>query len=267
MRYNSSGAQNPRTPWDIQKAVVLSLFLREMKTRFGAHKWGYIWAVLEPAAFIGIFWVLFGFHARKTLPGIDYPIFIMTGIIPWLLFNNIVNRSMAAFEANRGLFNYRQVKPIDTILSRVLVECLIYFVVLLCFMALGNALGFRVGIDNIPGVGLIVGELVLFSFGIGLFSAVVSQFSENYAKVIGLMLRPLYFASGMFFSVDTVPEKFRWMLLLNPVIHFIELIRSFYFKTFYSVHASGVYILYWTVLFLFISLWLYTKLQNRIIAS
>ncbi|MCG8472893.1 MAG: ABC transporter permease [Desulfobacterales bacterium] len=256
-----------RSSWQIQKAVVISLFLREMKTRFGSQKWGYLWAILEPAAFIGIFWLLFGFHARKALPGIDYPIFIMVGIIPWLLFNNIVTRSMTAFEANRGLFSYRQVKPIDTILARVLVECSIYFMVFLCFMLLGRAFEFNVSISNIPGVGLIVGELILFSFGVGLFSAVVSHFTENYQKVIRLMFRPLYFASGMFFSVETVSEKFRWMLLLNPVIHFIELIRSFYFNTFNTKHASEIYILFWTTGFLFVGLFLYTRLQNRIIAS
>jgi len=118
-----------RTPWQIQRAVVYALFLREMKTRFGSKRLGYFWAILEPAAIIIVFWAMFGLAMRSGLPGVDYPMFLLTGMLPYHLFANIVNKSMAAFEANQGLFNYRQVKPFDTLVTRCLVECVVYLLV------------------------------------------------------------------------------------------------------------------------------------------
>jgi capsular polysaccharide transport system permease protein len=79
-----------RTPWQIQRAVVFALFLREMKTRFGAKKYGYFWAIAEPAAIIVVFWAMFGLHLRRGMAGVDYPMFLMTGMLP---FNCLEARS------------------------------------------------------------------------------------------------------------------------------------------------------------------------------
>lgn len=256
-----------RSSWEIQKAVVNSLFLREMKTRFGSQNLGYLWAILEPAAIIVVFWVMFGFRAKATMPGVDYPMFLMTGMLSWQLFSNIINKSMVAFQSNIGLFNYRQVKPIDTIIARAMVECLIYFFVFIIFIIIGSALGFTAEIDNIPGLILIIAELIVFGFSFGLLCAVIGTFSDNFPKVISLMMRPLFFSSGIFFAVDSVPVQFKWILLLNPVIHFLELVRTEYFAAFTSQSADPLYIMYWTLTTVILSLWLYTKLQNRIIAS
>ncbi len=256
-----------RSALGIQRAVVNSLFLREMKTRFGVHKFGYLWAILEPAAFVGIFWVIFGFRMKRTMPGVDFPIFILVGIIPWLMFLNTIKRSMNAFNANQGLFNYRQVKPIDTIIARVIVELLVLFIVLILLMIAGHFLGFRVEIDNIPGFGLILFEFIIFSFGLGLLCAVIGNFSNNFQKIVTLIMRPLYFSSGIFYAVEIIPEKFRWMILLNPVIHFIEFFYSYYFSAFNSPYADHYYILFWTVIPLLAGLWLYDKLRIQIITS
>ncbi|MCP4748910.1 MAG: ABC transporter permease [Desulfobacteraceae bacterium] len=256
-----------RTCWQIQKAVVNALFLRELKTRFGSQKFGYFWAIMEPAAIIAVFWVMFGLSLRKTLPGIDYPMFLMTGMLPWQLFANITNRSMAAFEANRGLFNYRQVKPIDPLIARVFVEGLVYFTVFLLFMSLGKFLGFDAAIDDIFGLSLILAQLLFFSFSFGLLCAVIGTFSENYTKIIKIMLRPLFFSSGIFFTVATVPDKYKWLLLWNPILHFMELIRTYYFAAFQTQDASRIYTIFWTVGVSILALWLYSKLKNKIIAS
>lgn len=256
-----------RTPWQIQKAVVFSLFLREMKTRFGAQKFGYFWAIAEPAAIIVVFWVMFGLSLRKTMPGVDYPMFLMTGMLPYQLFSSTVTRSMNAFESNQGLFNYRQVKPIDTLISRALVESLVYLFVFIIFIMAGQALGFNAAIDDLIGLSVMLLTLLCFSFFCGLLCAVIGTFTETFKKVVGIMMRPLFFSSGIFFAVSMIPEKFRWILLLNPLLHFLELVRTVYFATYQSPEASYLYVMNWTVGVAVVSLWLYVNLQNRILAS
>ncbi len=256
-----------RTSWQIQKAVVFSLFLREMKTRFGARKFGYFWAIAEPAAIIVVFWVMFGLSVRKALPGVDYPMFLMTGMLPFQLFSSTVRRSMNAFESNQGLFNYRQVKPIDTLIARAILESLVYAVVFTIFVIAGKAMGFDADIDNFVGLTAILLLLLCFSFGCGLLCAVIGSFYETFTKVVGIIMRPLFFCSGIFFAVAIVPEKFRGVLLMNPVLHFLELTRTYYFASFETQGGSHWYVMYWTIAVTLPALWLYGRLQHRIIAS
>jgi capsular polysaccharide transport system permease protein len=258
-----------RTPWQIQRAVIFALFLREMKTRFGSKRLGYFWAILEPAAIIIVFWAMFGLAMRggSALPGVDYPMFLLTGMLPFNLFSGIVNKSMAAFEANQGLFNYRQVKPFDALLARCLVECVVYLIVFLILVLAGMALGFDAAVHDFLGLSLTLLLLVGFAFGFGLLCAMIGLFSENFKKFIGIMMRPLFFTSGIFFAVSMMPEKFRWILLLNPLLNFLELIRVHYFEAFQSPEASYLYIVFWTMGSLSIGLWLYTHLKHRIVMS
>ncbi|HEN6956346.1 TPA: ABC transporter permease, partial [Escherichia coli] len=123
-----------RSGFEVQKAAVHALFLRELRTRFGKYRLGYLWAVLEPAAHLLIMLAIFGFFMHRTMPDISFPVFLINGIIPYFIFSNIATRSIGAIEANQGLFNYRPVRPIDTIIARAILEVLIYSIVYLVLM-------------------------------------------------------------------------------------------------------------------------------------
>lgn len=98
-----------RSGLEVQQAAVKALFLREIKTRFGKYRLGYLWAVLEPAAHLLVLLTIFGFIMHRTMPDISFPVFLLNGLIPYFLFSNIATRSIGAIEANQGLFNYRPV--------------------------------------------------------------------------------------------------------------------------------------------------------------
>lgn len=256
-----------RPPLAVFRSVVKALFLREMKTRFGANRLGYLWAVLEPLAHVAVLSVIFGFSMRKALPGVDFPVFIATGILPWLLFTNIVTKSISAFDANRGLFAYRQVTPFAALAARTLVEGYVYAMVFLILLALGWFLGYDVSVADPAGVLLAAIQLVLMAFGVGSLLAVAGSFSENVSKVTGLVFRPLYFVSAIFFSVEAVPERFREWLLYNPLVHFMEGFRSAWFESFDSRFYDPSYLLAWTVAPLFLGLWVYRAEKEKVIAS
>ncbi|SKA70199.1 ABC transporter permease [Desulfobaculum bizertense] len=254
-----------RTSLDIVKSVVFALIIRELKTRFGFHKFGYIWAIIEPAAFVAVFWVIFEFHMRKTLPGIDYPMFVLTGVVPWLMLKQIVFRSLGAFQSNIGLFQYRQVKPIDTLVARSIIELILSSIVFLLYIAVGASLGFNVSIHNLIGLTGAITTFFLFSFSLGLVCATIGVFSENFKKSIKLIFRPLYFISGIFFSAHIIPKTYTEIMLLNPILHFMELIRSCYFSAYTKPQYSITYIFSLTLLLTLVSLAVYKRLEKRLV--
>ncbi|MGV6816491.1 MAG: ABC transporter permease [Thiotrichales bacterium] len=231
-----------RSSWEIQRAVIMALMLRELKTRFGSYRLSYFWALFEPISHILILALIFGFVLGRTLPGINYPLFLTTGIMPWLLFSNMITRGMAAVDANRALFNYRQLKPFDTIIARMVLEAII----ILTAYAILLLIAWWVGIDFAihEPLRLILSLVLLFlvAFGLVLPLCYINTLYPEIGKVIPLLMRPLYFVSGIFFSISTIPQQYHAYLTWNPVLHAVELSRSAIFPGYPHDEASVMYL-------------------------
>ena len=245
----------------------MALFLREMQTRFGTKKLGYLWAILDPMTQIIVFSLVKAAIADRSMPGIDYPVFLATGFLAYNFFKAVMNSSIAAFDSNRPLFNYKQVKPIDTIFSRFLVEFLVMSMAVVVFFSFGLYIGLDVYVKDINTVLLAVLWLGAFAFGIGLLFAVIGTFYETFRKVISFILTPLFFLSGLLYTAESLPPAAREIVLYNPVIHFIEMIHGSYFAVLTTEYVDYEYMLYWTIVPLFIGLLFYTRSEEKIIAS
>ena len=258
---------NKRTSIEIFKSVVLALFLREVQTRFGTKKLGYFWAVFDAMFMVLIFAGLKSAISSNSMPGLDFPVFLATSFLAFFLWKNIVSQSMHAFEANKALFAYKQVKPFDTIVTRVLLELLVSSVATLIFVAIGLYLGFDISVKNFNMVMLAVVWLCIFGFGVGLMNAVFTYFYEFYGKVFSIIMTPLLWVSALMYTVDSLPPILRKILLYNPLVHFIEMIHGYYFHSLNTYYVDYEYMLYWTLIPLWIGLFFYIRSEKRILSS
>lgn len=200
--------------------------LRELKTRFGSYRLSYFWALFEPISHILILALIFGYVLGRTMPGIDYPLFLTTGIMPWLLFSNMITRGMGAVDANRALFNYRQLKPFDTLVARMILEAVIILVAYAVLLIIAWWIGFEFTIHEPLRFILSLFLLFLVAFGLVMPLCFLNTVSPEAGKVVPLILRPLYFVSGIFFSLSMIPKQYHAYLVWNPVLDAVELSRS-----------------------------------------
>lgn len=256
-----------RTSFVIFKSVVTALFLREVQTRFGTKKLGYFWAIFDAMFMILVFAGLKVAIAGRSMPGVDFPVFLATSFLSFFLWKNIVSRSMDAFSSNSALFSYRQVKPFDTVVSRFLLEILISSVATLIFIAIGLYFGFDLSVENFNMVILAVLWLCVFGFGLGLMNAVFATFYETYTKIIGVIMTPLLFVSALMYTVESLPPVLREIILYNPLVHFMEMIHGNYFLALNTKYVDYQYMFYWTFIPLYIGLFFYIRSEKRIIAS
>lgn len=215
-----------RSGFEIQRAAIFALFLREIRTRFGAYRLGYMWALLEPAAHVVVLTAVTSSIGVRVIPGISFPAFFIAGVVPWFLFSDIAVRSLKAVDANAGLFNYRPVKPIDTIIARALLEFVISACVYLLLLTLVDLFYEPIELDSLL---LLLASFILlawFSFGVGLCLMALGDAFPEAEKIVPLAIRPLYFVSGIFFSLELVPSDYHAYLLWNPLLHAIEVGRS-----------------------------------------
>ena len=81
-----------RTPLQIMFDTIFALMMRELKTRFGAKKLGYFWAIIEPAAQASIMAIMFSLIGRSSLSGVPVALFLISGIMPFKFFSKQIFR-------------------------------------------------------------------------------------------------------------------------------------------------------------------------------
>lgn len=203
--------------------------LREMKNQFGRQRLGYFWALMEPMATVAI---LTGLHAGlrgagALIYGAHPVVFFVFGAVPAFIFLHAVSRAQGVCSGLKGLFNYRQVRPIDMMIARTLVDALMMVAVAVLFIVgWGWWLGMPLTIAD-PLL-LVVALISLYLLGLllGLVFEVFGTVYENLKRVFGIAMRPIFFISGIFFTIGMIPEAQRHYLTWNPVLHAVDLSRA-----------------------------------------
>ncbi|MDA0617275.1 MAG: ABC transporter permease [Proteobacteria bacterium] len=204
--------------------VILALIIKELQVRFGTKKLGYFWLFLEPILHIVPF-----FFIRKILGKWQVEeliIFLVTGIVTVMFFTKTVSKIQASVSANRALFAYRQIKPVDIALARLFIECIIslgVFTLMLFVFVL-----FFQEFPSMKTLPLAIFALVMFvviTFSCGVILMIATTRLTFLDAIIPTVMRLIYFSSGAFFSVSDVPYSLRHLLLLNPIVHVVEILR------------------------------------------
>ena len=256
-----------QSPLQIQRAVVFATFIRELNTRFGRYRLGYFWAIMQPLSLVIILSTVRTLFGRSDMAGLAFPVFFASGILTYQLFNKIAVSALNAVESNMGLFNYQRVKPIDIVFTRSMLELLITIGTSLVFFIGLHMIGFTFHWNDTLLVVALLSCLFTMSMGIGLMFCVLGPIWQESKVVVPILIRPLFFLSGIFFSVSMLPESVRPIALINPLLHFIELMRGAMFQEFEPVGASFFYIFGWSIGSLLIGLWIYRVNRIKIVTS
>ena len=257
-----------RSPVEITRAVVFALVLREVQARIGSHRLGLVWMLLEPILHITLLMLVFTYIRMRQVPGMEFPIFLLTGLVPFFLMRNIALRLMGAVDANRALFVYKQITPFDTFIARLIVDfALMSCVYVLLLAALGFWGGYDISIDKPLFWMLAIATGITFAFGLGLIFCVVVEAVPEAALVIRLSFLPLYFLSGVIIPVWMLPERVVAWAMWNPFLHVIDSIRVGVFEHYPVTHGIDLaYAGQWAVVTLFIGLSLFRLRQREILA-
>ena len=248
----------------VQLQVVHALVLREIKTRFGLHRLGYLWALAEPilwiVTFAGIYYVL----GRTSAAGPGVFSFLATGFTPFLLFRYTSGRNASAVQANQGLLFYPQIRPLDLAIARTLLEFATYCVVFVVLMLSAAVIEGQLSLHNPLQVLMALMLASVLGAGLGMIFCALSMYSNVFERLFGPLFRPLFWASGLFYSVNSLPKAARDILLYNPLLHIVELVRDGCYAGYHSPYVSAWYPGVWALLLLFFGLTLERAARRRI---
>lgn len=249
-------------------AGVQALFFREVLSRVTASRGAWLWLVLEPIAHVCFLMTVFGFIFHRSIAGIDGALFVMTGLLGFFLFRNTALRAMAAIQANQALFAYRQIRPIDTVLVRALVELILSLLSCGVLVAGAVLLGYAAVPVDMLHAGAAWLALWLLGLGLGLMLSALGALVPEVAKLAGLMMTPLYFVSGVMVPANAIPQPWRDVLLVNPVMQGLESLRTGWFEPFHAANGTSLgYVYAWGLVALLLGMGLHLRFANRLAST
>lgn len=257
-----------RTPLAVTFSVWKALTLREALSRLFSGRATWFWLLFEPVFHVSYLIVIYTVIRMRTVGGIDVVIWLIAGMLGFFMFRRTGNQASNGVGANRALFAYRQVKPVDAVLVRGVLEGVLMSAV--AFILLAGAALF--GHDAWPEAPLSVFEaffgLWLLGIGFGLIMSVVSELLPEVGRIISLVMKPLYFISGVMVPLLSIPQPYRAWLLLNPIAHGIEGLRLGFSPYYHAVPELDIGYLYFSALVLIVlGLALHRQFATRLVTQ
>ncbi len=251
-----------------QVRVIHALILRETKTRYGQHKLGFLWAVIEPMIMVALFVAIFANMRNDSPGGMPLVPFMLAGIVPFSLFRDPMNQLQSAITHNKTLFAFPQVTSFDVILARGILEVLIILGVFGFLLSMAHLAGFEINVQRPLSVLAACGLMAMLGVGFGFLFASITPILPSLRQLTSAFLgRPLFLSSGLFFTAESVPAEIRQWLLYNPIMHILELLRGAFFYEFETTHGSWYYATSWAVCSLALGLVTHQALRKRAIVG
>ncbi|MDR0215252.1 MAG: ABC transporter permease [Comamonas sp.] len=234
----------PRNSLSVTFAVWNALFLREAVARLSATRGAWVLIVLEPVLHVSYMLFIYTAIRAKSVAGADVALWLVLGMTGYFTVQHIFRRAMGAIDANKALFAYRQVRPIDTVIVRAALEALLGILVLLALLIVLAFLDRNITpSEPMETISAFFG-LILSAFGIGLILSVVSDFAPEVGNLVSLLFRPLFILSGVIFPLSSIPVKYREWAFYNPFAHGLELLRSSFFPIYHAAPEANFRYLY-----------------------
>jgi lipopolysaccharide transport system permease protein len=203
------------------RELLYFLTWRDLRVRYRQTVLGAFWAVVQPLMMMVVFTVVFGKFAKIPSDGIPYPIFAFVALVPWTFFAGALNRCIASIVGNNNIISKvyfpRLIIPLSAIFSGFL-DFVISLVILL---------GMMVWFGFVPSWPIFALPLFLIlalltALSIGLWLAALNVSFRDIGHGIPFVIQLWMYASPVVYPVSIVPERWRVLYNLNPMVGVIE---------------------------------------------
>jgi ABC-type polysaccharide/polyol phosphate export permease len=254
------------------RALVAVLVRRELSARYRSSVLGYFWSLLNPLLLLAVYAVVFSVIFQPRFPGGEpYPLFLFTGLLPWLFFSGaLLDASNTLVENGPLLVKVvcpPEIFPAVTVISH-LVHHLLALPVLLAALAISSWAGWHPFPWTVVLLPLALVPWILLAGGLALAVASLSVHLRDLRDLLGHLLNLLFFASPIIYSVEGLHiDWLRRLLWLNPLRSAVELYRDVAFDGSPSslvrwAAATAVGVVAWGA-----GSWVFSRLRDTVVEA
>lgn len=199
---------------------IISSIKTEFRSRFVRSKFGGLWMILHPLALVLIYALILSQIMTAKLPGVTtqyaYPVYILSGMVGWTLFSEILGRSLTVFIDNGNLLKKMKFPklslPLITIGSALVNFLFLFLMMFVVFGFLGH-LPYRA----LLWMPILVILTVGLATGLGLFFGVLNVFIRDVGQVMNIVLQFWFWLTPIVYMSSIIPEQYHSLLMLNPM--------------------------------------------------
>lgn len=225
-------------PWVSQTLVIKALLRREIISRFGKYRLGFLWMIFEPLLTTIVIGLIVGAITNRKVNNIPYAYFLLNGVMQLQLFRSSWNVGLNAITNSQGLLVYPTVKPLDPFIARFLFQLMTMLFSVTLFYSVSLWVGVNISLANLH---VVYGAYLLTwlcGCGFGLIFGVANFHFDEIQKFVPVIQRPLMIVSCVLYPSYSLPEFARQYLLWNPLVHTMEMSRKALFPLYYVPEAN-----------------------------
>lgn len=215
---------NLRDLW-VYRELLYFLTLRDVKVRYKQTILGVAWVVMQPLLTTIIFTVFLGMLVKVPSDGIPYPLFAYTGLLPWAFFSGAVANSSNSLVGSAHLITKvyfpRMIIPGAAVGAR-LVDFAISAVILVGLM-IYYGVGLTWSILMLPALVLLI---MLLTLGLGMWTSALNVKYRDVGVALPVLIQLGMYVSPVLYPLSLVPERWRWLYALNPLVGILENFRA-----------------------------------------
>jgi lipopolysaccharide transport system permease protein len=233
MNSESTIVIKPKSGWQIINLKELKeyrdlfyfLVWRDIKVLYAQTILGFLWAILQPVIQIVLFTIVFGKVAKINTDGIPYVLFSTVAIIPWTYMSQSMTQSSQSLVTEQHMLGKvyfpRLIFPFTSVLAK-LVDFGISMLIVM-----GVIFYYRVGLTwNLLFFPILVVVMVGFSAGVGMWLSAMAIRFRDVKHAMPFVVRMLMYTAPIVYSASSIPEKYRVIYSLNPIVGLIEGFRA-----------------------------------------
>lgn len=212
-----------RSVWRYRHFISSSI-KNDLKARFARSRLGALWMILQPLAQVAIYSLVLSRVMGAKLPGVTnqyaYPIYLMSGMLAWSLFVEIVQRSLNLFVENGNLmkkiFFPRVCLPFVAVGTALVGNLLLFVATVAIFAIIGHPP--TLALLWLP---LLLAVNVAFSLGLGLLLGVMNVFVRDVGQVMAVVLQLWFWVTPIVYMPSILPHGFGQIIALNPLYYIV----------------------------------------------
>lgn len=211
-----AAARSASTAWDLLIAVTA----RDLRVTYQGTFFSYLWWIARPLAMGVVLYFALGRVLRLDVP--NYPVFLLSALFPWFWFSGTVQQSAGVLIANAGLLKKvrfpRLILPLSAVFYNT-VQFLLALPVLAVFVLIA---GIGADVAWVVGIPLLLALQMLLLVGLSMLLAPLSVFVRDLRPALGVVLLLGFYVSPIIYPLERVPDRFKPIVLLNPVAPLLE---------------------------------------------
>ena len=257
--------------WQYRDLLFL-LVHRDFVAKYKQTILGPAWFVLQPLLTTVVFSIVFGEIAKIPTDDLPPMLFYLAGLLGWNYFAQTFQSTSGTLIGNAGLFGKvyfpRLVVPLSAIISNLfafalqLATLLAVWIYFKLFTSAGGLFGFSASIVWFP---LVLLQVAALSLGVGLWLSALTAKYRDFTFLSGFIIQIWMYATPVIYPLSQIPEKWRWIAVLNPMTMPVEAIRIMFLGQGTVVGAYVLLSLSITVLLLLSGILVFSKVEKTFI--